>query len=88
MISGAGRRGTILAAAALAVIAACSVSDDASSDLSAPPSDTLGAAGFDNTPTIYFTDLESGPGSGGENDAGAFVAIRGRGSVPCGTSRR
>lgn len=34
---------------------------------------------FAASPRIFFSDLESGPNSGGEDNAGAFVTIHGRG---------
>lgn len=37
----------------------------------------LAAAAFGQTPRIFFTDLESGPNTGGENNNGVFVTIYG-----------
>ena len=47
----------------------------------APPSPaaTGTTLGGDGAPAIHFTDLESGPGTGGEDGAGVFVAVTGRG---------
>ena len=36
------------------------------------------AAAWGTTPRVFFTDLTSGPKSGGQNNAGAFVTIYGR----------
>jgi len=36
------------------------------------------AASWAATPRVFFTDLTSGPKSGGQNNAGAFITIYGR----------